>query len=615
MSVQKKIDSIHGNKNEVINLNEYSKKIIRYIGNLKDNGITIFNTKVNYDDNLWDFNEQIIDNASIINFNGIEDSFIDISKLYVIDRCNANNVCITVIKNELLFIKKIIKEFEDIGVVHPLQINSLTIKSVQKLILTKSAGKRIMKVIIRMSELLYHIGVFNGDYNELYNYYSTLDLKEKRYKSYSIIPIDIFNKIVNCAVNDLQNPSLSDVEREEAAISLLFSQTGLRNHDIRMIEYDMLCEERLKDSEKIIYFLKYIPSKKRRNSCTKINDNDYVITFMTEYAVLAYKELCAIHNKKNINSNKIFMTNTGKLYSHHRIFSKTCRFYARNAIELGIVNIAEQVEGFNSKKIVDINCKKGITISKRYLDQFDKLDILSFPTTHQYRVTVCTILYMQGKDISWIKKHMNHLSYETTCGYIQNMKNEKDDIEHSKRLLKELIKSETEIIGVNSDEVSKSLLKYIETERVKVNKSIEDIITSMSEKVPIRKKKLGYCIKSFFGRRCEIDDVSDKLACALGNCPNSYYVLEECAEIYERCKELKEIIKFNEKNDFIMQAKKERKKLKYVLTVYLIPAIKKIVEKERHWSVNNKDEKFINFISNIDAIKFEVEKWQKEIEL
>lgn len=600
-------------ENEIksITLEEYNKKILVYIESIKSNGIEMYNKEINFDDDLWDFNSHIIDANALLKFEDMDNEFKILVKLYLIDRYKFNKLVFITLKWECLKIKRIISLFNEANVIHPLQINYYSIEKIVSENIESKFLKRNINVIKRLIFLMNDIGIFNSYIGKVRNYFNNLKIKKIPSKHFENIDSGIFNRIISCAILELGNENLNNIEKEEAAITLLITQTGLRCNDIRKLEFNRLEKSTIKSEKKIIYYLRYLVSKKGKKHDEVTNPNNYEITFMTDYAVIAYKELCRIFEYKKNNTKYIFLNEKGKLANHQVIFNKTCRFLARNAQEIKLVNI-DNNNGFHNKLVSEIMAKKSITIKRIYLEDFCESDIISFPTIHQYRTTVATLLYKQGKELSWIKKHMRHMYFETTCAYIKNINREENENKAIKRLFDELKNTNTEIIGVDSDNLNKKIINFIKNEEARVGKNLDDIIRSFDEMVPIRKKKMGYCIKSFYGRKCELNEISDKLSCAFGNCPNNYYVLEDIVNLYEQGKEINRIVQYNQENMFIMQAKKEQKKLNYLINTFLNPAIKKLECSEKYKKeLLMKGNSFTNFVSELPNIKNEVEEWKR----
>lgn len=445
-------------------------------------------------------------------------------------------------------------------------------------------------------------------YFEIYNYFNknkmTKELKIERESNRTpAIPEDMYNEIIACTLNILNSSNSSSDDKINAALILLLSQTGIRISELRLLKRNNIESKYIFENSKKVFFLKYV-SPKSKKAETK--------TFLTDIGKQAYDYLNEAGDSRQIY---LLINGSKKLYTTDVLRRRMHTFYAKNKDKINCVNRKDgEKEGLSFTKYKDfkrVNTYLPDSISMT----FKETDILFYPRPHQYRVNICTRLIRRGTNIDWVREHMNHLELDITMGYYRREEEDKKEKEFAKDVLKKVISGEVKLIGKDHDILMIKIDEFIKENNYNVKNDLDKIIESLANKIPIREKSLGYCIKSSFGRKCTFDGHNSDVYCAFGICPNHFITYQMIDITYKRFKDLQRIVKYNMDNGFKAQASIEVKKLKRIideaLTLEIDELKNEIKEKgKEQLIIANPDIEY--FISNIDNIFQEVEMWKNK---
>jgi len=194
---------------------------------------------------------------------------------------------------------------------------------------------------------------------------------------------------------------------------------------------------------------------------------------------------------------------------------------------------------------------------------------LTFPTTQQFRVHVCTDLYHKGVPLQYVQKFMGHLSHEMQGYYVRPKNQIQENVEFSKRTLQNILSGRVTLLGSNSNDLTSKIQDFVEENHFNVQKDLDTIVNSLLNKIPIRQKMGGVCIKSSILRDCSVDAKTNEFYCAYGVCPNVFHFFYNIDISYRKAKELSQSIAINNSNGFIKQTQKEKSSSKSCKTEYM----------------------------------------------
>ena len=192
-------------------------------------------------------------------------------------------------------------------------------------------------------------------------------------------------------------------------------------------------------------------------------------------------------------------------------------------------------------------------------------DVLTYPSIRMFRNTVCTSLYLQGVKLKWIGEHLNHLYADMDAYY--NRSERKVDLEFSNEIYHAVVEAGARIVGPNGDPFMEKIDKFIEKEgfKGKLAASPDEIIRKLSVKYPLKKKRMGMCIRCAAIAPCSVDGAEGEIVCALGVCPNHCSMYWMAAGTYSELKDAEAVVRANAARGFFREAQHELAKMKRVL--------------------------------------------------
>jgi len=327
--------------------------------------------------------------------------------------------------------------------------NLLSLKIIQDYLngLGKLRQKELYCYVEAARELLKCIQIANNNkinYNDIFEYLDNIvdfDLMtvESEEGKTSEIPKNFFDMIVTCAYKDLIDPNLDTSQKKEAGLVMLLSQIGPRLGEARLFEMDRLETTKIFDNAVVANYLKFKTYKTARN-----NTYDWTSAFLTENAVLAYKNLEEIAKRHNKKGCKYLFCNCSNDRKCKPLHQNTLRrwllkFVVRHHAELDCINKSEKdFPGFQIISVQDTN-KNESYVPNDYKIDLATTDKIFVPCSHQFRVTVANELDRQGVNLHWISVHMNHLTIVMTIHYNRRQKQRRmAETEYAKKILPQL---------------------------------------------------------------------------------------------------------------------------------------------------------------------------------
>lgn len=281
-------------------------------------------------------------------------------------------------------------------------------------------------------------------------------------------------------------------------------------------------------------------------------------------------------------------------------------FYAKLNDFFPIINIPDNFYNgiFNRKVYNELKVK---------IKRPDALTI-AIPKNHQFRVHVCTELYKKGVPLKYIQKFMGHLSHEMEGYYVRPTKQSpQENMNFSMETLKRIVRGETKPMGGVSSLMDK-INEFIEENHYNVATDLDEICNKLLQKIPIRQKTGGVCIKSSMLRECSKDARTNEFYCAYGVCPNIYHFYYMAYLYYKQAKNLVDTIELNRKNGFMRQVQKELHMLQLIIKNKLNPEIaelKKMVEEKGVTTILMEYPELQYIIENMNKVEEEIVIWKE----
>lgn len=425
------------------------------------------------------------------------------------------------------------------------------------------------------------------------------------------IPNDFFDSYLSTAIKVMDSENAPIDRRGYASMIVLASQTGLRLSQLITLKINTVRTISILDNTKKAHFMKFVIIKRRGGN----NSYEEAETILNDLGYKAYTTLVSIYDKerKKRKTDYLFCPIKAKEIpisdgTFRDYLKRFCIVYGK---EIGCVNVYDKYPELSTFTIGDVKRTPNAFQGYGYKDT----DVISYVTTHQFRVHLCTELYFKNIPLSIIKHYMNHLSEDMADYYVRRPEYSKKDEEYAEAVLKVIVEEGAKPLGGNS----KALMTKIDalTEKVKkgefnFSKDTDTVISELKRRMPIKQKLGGICIKSGPKRECSKDANTDEFYCAYGVCPNHFHLYTMLDITYQTCKDLLKSMKHNEKNGFTKQASKEKNKLTYVTNASLIPELKQLKEqldkKGSEW-IKEHHNNLIEIIDNIDTITEEANSW------
>lgn len=161
-------------------------------------------------------------------------------------------------------------------------------------------------------------------------------------------------------------------------------------------------------------------------------------------------------------------------------------------------------------------------------------------------------------------------------------------------------------------ELKENIQKFIADNGFNVHTDIEAIVKALGDKIIIRGKTGGVCIKTSL-MPCSKDARTNEMMCAYNVCPNLFHFYYMVDISYMNFQTLQETYKAMLSTGKVKAAQKELAKLKDVLNRRLIPELdeldKEIVNKGYN-TILDKYPALIDIMENRESIRKEIEEWR-----
>ena len=443
--------------------------------------------------------------------------------------------------------------------------------------------------LISIKKFLQEVELDNKDF-QITNFNKVLNSANKKIINSELengktnnIPRDLFNKIIQVALKQIDNKELDLLDRMISCLILILTQIGMRIGEASLLEINKVKEIEILKGEKKAYIMEFLTYKTTPQSNGRLTE-----TIMTDIALKAYRTLEELGRKRRKQNGKALFPNSKGDFIPAKILSEYIkRFFYKNQKELAINSLS-------SSELKLIEYFEPTVERHEYFRKlgFRKTDVettIFYVTSHQFRVAVCNEFKRFGVTLQWIKEHMNHLTEEMTKHYFRSDESELSLLKET--LLKRSSKNgdnltidpseidDTKIREELDDEqfveAYKEINKFLSKKELNIFKDLSEILENFKD-YPLRENELGLCTKAL-GKLCARQE-------RLTTLENWYYVKPHIVSIsqfdltYRRFIDKVRIIEHNEKikeqdNRYLLQYNLERKSLKAFLHNKVLPEL------------------------------------------
>lgn len=640
----------------------------------------------------WDFNYLNTKNRNKSNyrlkFDNIPSCYYYYCKMMALNEFIILKNSIGTIKVLVERIKPILNKLYEDGIFDVRLINKKIIKKYMENWESTNKPSYIVKKAVTLIKFINTIeDIENIQYIDIKEY---LYEKQKEYSQFraltavnDYIPDSFSSQIVSLAYDDINNTKLQYNERIFACLLIILEETGIRAEELSLLESNKILPKE-HDGNKVdfieFYTFKTIGKEKEfeLTHCflTQLASTAYhrcedlvkeIIDNLSEnslqkllYFLYSGEEIVSkkrlpqkykdiLNNLSEIELKDLFKKALKYLFINHRtgrlihgtspLREASAKFFVRHRDDIDLSklnsNESEQIRYFNIES--QTRYEKFFSVKERKSLSFNDCKNIKIPYVglHQFRVTLCTKLFMNDVHIDYIMKHMNHLSEDMTA-YYNKSNTLRDELEESINILNNMTNSKG-IIETDIDKIDDELVKYefdneivkakikkvnefLEKNNLNINKDIGKIMKLLLKtNTTIAENEFGMCIRSLINGVCEKKKYFSSMS-------DNYFVgiqLENYDFIhnhYERFIQKRNIVNHNKQvaeKDFqyLNEFQRELKALKmYVDKTLLreITILENDINKLGSEYIKSQHQNIGFFVDNIDTIKGEVETWREK---
>ena len=211
---------------------------------------------------------------------------------------------------------------------------------------------------------------------------------------------------------------------------------------------------------------------------------------------------------------------------------------------------------------------------------------------------------------------MAHLSEYMLGYYVRPKDTYQENIKYSEQVIKEITEEDLTPLGGSliGEDIKNNIQKFINDNNFNVNTDIDSIMKELGDKVIIRGKTGGVCIKTSL-MPCAKDARTNEMMCAYNLCPNLFHFYYMIDVSYLNFKTLQDTYETMKNNNNIKAAQKELNKLKDLLRRRLIPELdelEKELDRKGFETIINQHPSLVEIIENKDNIREEIELWMNK---
>jgi len=581
--------------------------------------LPIKNGEIYFSDDVWNFSKSTLNRVSKskknFNFSTVNEEYKDKVKFFILTSIWEEQSKIQTISKSLAKLRKFLNF---IASDHIYSIEYVSLNSIENFVetLNKLEPQTVedYKAAIKKFFQFYTNNYRGFDWDDIFKFLDNYDDKacqaQRESNKWPNIPDDFFNRLISFMQKVMEDENANIDERGISSEIILLSQTGLRQGALINCTINSITSLGIFNGTETAYRMDYYTTKNTPGDGTKRK----VYTYINPLAFKAYSTLDKIYKdrRNSINSDLLFVPTKLTTFppNENTLNRMLTTFLLKYGDEIGCINVNSKYPELKAQPVGVLIDKKATT--KEVLSRYKRTDIVSIPRPHQFRVFVCNELYNQFVPLLFIQLHMTHLSVEMATYYIRPKKDMKKEQDYAESVMRMIVTDETEIIGDSKNALMIKIQDFINKSKLNVAIDLDEIVSALVKKVPIRAKNGGICIKSGPIRDCSKNDLSDELYCAYGMCPNDFHVFFMIDISYEKFATSLKTLKYNSENGFVRAAEKETNKIKWILQNRLIPemdSLKKEIAKKGADEIKKNQSHISWFVDNLDSIYKEVIPW------
>ena len=264
------------------------------------------------------------------------------------------------------------------------------------------------------------------------------------------IPEEYYTRIVNKAIDVLNDPEQPLNSRMTAGMILIASQTGLRRQDLAGIKVDNLFEKHLPVSGVTCHYLHYETRKPSKAHSDMLEFDIYASELCTE----AFKKMYEVRQNCEFSDQPYLYVlpksrQSADTYpiAESRLNLEYLKFYYSYLYE----ETQKEWEGITGTVF---------TVGNQNGRKF-KREILNIPKISQFRVHLATALYNNGVSLVYIQRYLGHLSEYMLGYYVRPKDDARENAAYAERIVKKIAGDHNTPLGNMGEELRANLEKYV----------------------------------------------------------------------------------------------------------------------------------------------------------
>lgn len=578
------------------------------------------NLKISFYDDIWDFNSYMSDvnhSSFRVSFEGISDetlkNYYKFFFLYLVMDRNRKISTAIVRYNGIRYMLEHIMQSTMHRNVHLITTDDI-VDEISSRDIAASTAHGMYVAAYQFFYFLKHnyrldVQVDIEKMNELSIKYKKLERISLDENKIPNIPEKFYIKIINACIDVMRNTTADYNDRAVACEIILLSQTGLRLGDLLALKCDQIHETTLPKIGMSTYYIHYTAQKPSKPH-SPVLEFDIFCSPLCKEAFTTLKKI-RTQNQYSIECDYLFLLSHGSeevKYKYPVTRAKFNKEYKKFLYDFLPTECTQEWEGVNPSIY---------TYSQKGASGYIRTTIYA-PDTRQYRVHLCTDLYNKGVNLSYIQRYMGHLSDHMLGYYVRPKDEYQENVVESEKVIQSIVgdgltpidSSGSTILG---KEMKKRITEFIADNKFDVYKDIDEVMKTIGDRLIIRAKTGGMCIRTSF-LTCKNDVRTNEVLCAFNVCPNLFHFYYMIDVTYQSFLDLQKTYTRNKDIGHQLDAEKELNKIHDLIKRRLAPEMEEL---EKDLAVKGKDaviEKYPSLkdiVERREEIKKEYETWMK----
>lgn len=418
------------------------------------------------------------------------------------------------------------------------------------------------------------------------------------------IPDEYFRIIVNTSISIMRNSSAEYNTRATACEIVMLSQLGLRIDDLLALKTTDLLSTVLPKSGLTAYYIHYKSEKPSKPHAPELEFNMFSSKLCTE----------AFNILLSIRTQCIYAKQNDFLYILNPVVN------SKNEFPVLDTRFNNEYMRLLWKNVPDACLQRweGI-LPRKYLiktEHWKKIFVQAyFPDTRQFRVYLCTALYVHRIPLAVIQDMMGQLSEALRGYYVREKGHYFENIELFKQSITDMVGEDYTPIGSKyAAKFKQKIEDFLVKNNLNIYDNIDDVIKAFGGEAIIRAKVGGVCINSGV-MPCAQENQTNDLYCLYNICPNifTFFYMVDITYIDFRTSQKVYLSDLDE--GCTIEAQKELYKLLSLCKHRLIPQLDELdkeIERRGKEEIIKKYPTLEEIILSEADIRKEIEIWMKE---